>query len=91
MSNITLLSDEDYSDIAFGDHPDYETVVEESIIENSRWDYLNEMIVKHKSSDTFWQLNWRSPATEQQETDPDYSMIKVKPVEKTVVVYVVDN
>ena len=82
MDNLT---DEDYSDIIFEDHPDYDTVVSQYSTDQSRWSTCYEMVCA--KGDKFYKLSWERGSTEYHEVDPDYKMWEVKPVEKTAVVY----
>lgn len=88
--NPLNLTEDDFDLIVWGDNEDFETVEGSEIVDHGRWTLSHEMVVKHTPSGDFYRLDYETGATEYQEdTEPNYRMTKVKPVEVTVTHYVV--
>ena len=81
------LKTEDFYDIAFGDHPKYETVIDEHVVETSRWSKFMSMVTKDTVTGKLYEVTWEVGATEYQECEPDFEMVEVYPKEVTTTVY----
>ena len=89
MAVVKNLSIEDFDDIVFGDHIEYETVVKQSITGSSRWHTFYDMVCKNKLDNTYWRIEWKQGSTEMQDEGPEeISMVEVEPKEITTTVYV---
>ena len=82
---------QDASDIVYDDHPDFETI-EDKIIDTTRWDIVSTIVILEKATGKFFTVDYRTGATECQDTRPfdDMSEVdwqEVKPVEKMITVY----
>ena len=69
---------------------EWETLERESIIDQSRWNTYYKKVVKSPEGVPY-QISWASGSTEYQECDPDYQMVKVKPIKETITTYVIDK
>lgn len=84
------LTKDEAIDIAFGDNPDYEVVVDE-VVDTTRWSIITSVVVRRKSDGKFFADSYSKGATEQQyespyeNTDPDFT--EVFPKEKVTIVY----
>ena len=85
------LTEDDLQDIVWGDHPDYERVTEESVIDTSRWSVFYEKVVRDNGSGNFYRLKWQVGATEYQECDLGAVMTQVYPKRVTTTVYTTDK
>lgn len=84
---MTEYTDDEYREICWGDHEDYDTIVNPAIIDQTRWSVVKEMTVLNNKTKKFYNISWMEPATEYQENDPDYVMYEVMPKEVTTVIY----
>lgn len=69
---------------------DWEVVVGEKVVDQSRWTQTVEYIVKNKKTEKFYMFSFDQGLTEQQELDADdryLEMVEVVPTEVTTVVY----
>lgn len=64
-----------------------ETVVPETITDQSRWSTFFEQVVKDGDGN-YWRLNWESGSTEYQEVDFEMQVTQVYPKEVTTTIYV---
>lgn len=82
------MTNEDFEDIIWGDHPDFESVTEEQITEQSRWSTYYQQVFKQKSTGKFFQAYWGRGSTEMQDgQEEDWSMIEVEPFQRTITDY----
>ena len=81
-----LDDDDTIDEILFG----WETLQGETIDEQDRWHTYYSKVVKSPLGVPY-QVSWANGSTEYQECDPDYQMVKVKPVTKTITTYVIDK
>lgn len=81
-------TEEDYQEIIWWDHPDYESVTGAKVDDTSRWSNFMSMIVRKVGTEEYYDLSWKVGATEYQECDLDAAMIRVYPKEVTQVIYV---
>lgn len=76
-------------EVAYGDHPDYKTVTDAEIYDQSRWSVYKSMTVKNLKTEEFFTVWWGEGATEYQEDqDEPCGMYEVTPVEVTVIKYI---
>jgi len=85
---LVKYTEEDLQDMVWGDHPNFETVVDESPTGASRWSTRYESIIKEKDTGKFFNLSWSVGSTESQECDLDVFLFEVVPKAVTQVVYV---
>ncbi|KAB2661444.1 hypothetical protein F9K91_24920 [Brucella tritici] len=79
-----LIVCEDHEDSEF-----FEAVTEDEITGDSRWSKFYRQVWKDTRDGTFWEITWSRGATEYQDQGmEDVEVREVKPVEKTVIVYV---
>lgn len=69
---------------------EWETLVDDRVYDTSRWYTYWEKVVKSPLGVPYL-VTWMSGSTEYQECDPEYRMIRVKPIQETVTVYVLDK
>ena len=69
---------------------EWETLEEERIYSTTRWSNLWGKVVRSPLGVPF-RITWRAGATEYQDCDPKYTMVKVKPIQKTITTYVTDE
>lgn len=82
------MTRDDFNDILWGDHPDYEIVNDPSIVEQSRWSVYKTAVAKHKATGKFYQLDWGEGATEYQDGQDEPAYIQeAEPYEVTVTKY----
>ena len=81
-------TDDDLQDMVWGDHPDFETIVDESVIDTDRWHTYYESIIKEKGTGKFYNLSWAVGSTEYQECDLDARLFEVVPKEVVKIEYV---
>ena len=79
--------------LAVYDDSDIFRVVEDKIVDNSRWSIRHEAVLQHKETGKFYVTHYSVGATENQDEKPyEYDMEvvlkEVEPVETTVLVYV---
>lgn len=85
MAEIIELTEEDASDIAFGDHPDYAEVTEISH-GSGRWVEHMETIVQRESDGKFFKMSWNQALTEMQEHEfYDSKLVEVEQKTRTIV------
>jgi hypothetical protein len=85
------LSKADARDLVYRDHPDFE-VIQDRIIDTSRWSVHHEIVVKHTETNKFYKTTYSKGATEYQdeqpfEDDDEVILKEVIPVETAVIVY----
>lgn len=79
---------DEFQEILWGDHDDYESVTEETIEDTSRWSIYYGQVFKQKSTGKFFYASWGSGATEMQDGQQhDWSLSEVEPFEKVIVSY----
>ena len=81
------METEDFEDITFGDHPDYKTVVDEEVVDTSRWSQFMRMVTKEIKTGKFFEVTWEVGATEYQECEPGFEMVEVFPKEIIKTIY----
>ena len=81
-----LDDDDTIDEILFG----WETLQEETIDRQDRWRTYYSTVVKSPEGVPY-QISWASGSTEYQECDPDYHMVKVRPIQETITTYVIDK
>ena len=69
---------------------EWETLQGEEIIDQDRWRTYYSKVVKSPEG-TPYLITWQRGSTEYQEYDPEYTMVKVKPIQKTITTYVTDK
>ena len=80
-------TEEEFRNIVFSDHEDYEVVESPSVFDTGRWTTSYECVVKRLSDNTYWSIWWDVGATEYQEVDPNFASHQVEPVEVTKIEY----
>lgn len=88
--NEVIKSEEEFFDVIMGDHPDFEFVVNEKIIDSGRWHLLCKIIVKEKETDKFYAIKYTKGATEYQDipfSEMDINIEEVEPYEVKVIKY----
>lgn len=85
------MKTEDFYDITFGDHPDYETVVGEEVVDTSRWSHFMKMVTREVKTGKFYEVTWEVGATEYQECEPDFQMVEVFPKEVVTTIYTTEK
>jgi hypothetical protein len=85
---LVKYTEEDLQDMVWDDHPNFETVVGERVIDTGRWYLRYESIVKEKETGKFFSLTWAAGSTEQQECELDALLFEVVPQEVTKTIYV---
>ena len=90
-SDYTIAADE-ARDIVYGEHEDWEEK-QNTIVDLERWCVLYQWIGLHKPSKNYYMVYFRKGATESQDEGPfEYDehaeFVEVRPVEKTITVYV---
>ena len=81
------MDNEEFYDITFGDHLDYNTVVDEEVVDTSRWYNLMKMVVQEIETGKFFRVTWKAGATEYQEVEPNFQMVEVFPRQVMTTVY----
>ena len=85
MAEIIELTEEDASDIAFGDHPDYAEIKEISH-GSGRWLEYMETIVQRESDGKFFKMEWSKALTEMQEHEfYNSKLVEVEQKTRTIV------
>jgi hypothetical protein len=85
-----VLTNEEGRSLVWRENKDFETI-EDTIIENTRWSIVHEIIVKRLSDGKYFMDNYSVGATETQDesayeySDPEF--VEVFPVEKTIITY----
>lgn len=69
---------------------EWETLEEEKILDQGRWHTFYSKVVKSPLGVPY-QITWKAGSTECQECEPDYKMVKVKPITETITTYVTDK
>jgi hypothetical protein len=85
---LVKYTEEDLQDMVWDDHPDFETVVSESVIDTGRCYIRYVSIIKEKETGKFFSLSWAVGSTEQQECELDALLFEVVPQEVTKTIYV---
>jgi hypothetical protein len=85
---LVKYTEEDLQGMVWDDHPDFETVVGERVIDTGRSYVRYESIVKEKETGKFFSLTWATGSTEQQECELDALLFEVVPQEVTKTIYV---
>lgn len=67
-------------------------IIEDNVIDNTRWSIVHEVVVKEKESGKFYSTSYQKGATEQQDESPfeyenEVEWDEVQPVEKKIIVY----
>ena len=91
MTKVVYMSDDEALEIIWGDSEEYDTVVEESIIDQSRWSTFHEAVFLKKSDRTFWKGTWETGSTEYQETDLNFIMTQVYPKRVVTTIYTTEE
>jgi len=90
MKETLKLTGERGRDIIYGDDDEF-VIVEEKIVDTSRWSTIHEVVVKRVEDGKFFKSGYRQAATEMQDERPyeygDVLFEEVSAVEKTVIVY----
>lgn len=88
---LTFTDKYECQDIAFGDNPDFK-VIEDKVIDTSRWSIFYEVIVKRISDGKYFRSFYSTGATECQDQvayeNDDLKFTQVTPVEKVVIEYI---
>jgi hypothetical protein len=85
------LTKEDAQVLLWGRGPENYEVVSDTVIDNTRWSIVHDLIIKRISDGKFFRDGYSVGATESQDerpwdySDPDFT--EVFPVEKTITVY----
>jgi len=87
MTEFVEVNEDEAFEIIWGDSGEYETIVKEYIVDQSRWGTFYEAIFLKKSDKTFWRGSWETGSTECQETDLGFTMTQVYPKEVLTTVY----
>jgi len=70
------------------DAEDYESVTEEEISYQSRWNTYYNQVFENKADGTYWKIHWSRGSTEQQDEGiQDIEFQRVFPKTKTITVY----
>lgn len=78
----------EFREILYEDHEDFEAVTKSSIEEQTRWSIYKSQIFKQKSTGKFFEAYWGEGATEQQDgQDEFWSLTEVEPKEVTLTLY----
>ena len=91
MTKVVEVSEREALEIIWGDSEEYDTVVEESIVGQSRWSTIHEAVFLKKSDRTFWKGIWETGSTEYQETDLNFSMTQVYPKKVVITIYTTEE
>lgn len=88
---VLVFSAEDARDIIANYHEEF-TVVENEILDTSRWEVHYRTVVQHKKTERFYQVYYSEGATEVQDTQPFEDQTEVEfgevyPVEEVRIVY----
>lgn len=79
---------QEFSEILWGEHEDYETATSTTIEDQSRWSVYKSCVFKQKSTGKFFEAYWGEGATEYQEDQcENWSFTEVEPIEVTVIKY----
>jgi len=87
MVKVAEVNEDEALEIIWGDSEEYETIVEESIVDQSRWSTFYEAVFLKKSDKTFWRGSWETGSTEYPETDLNFTMTQVYPKEVLTTIY----
>ena len=68
---------------------EWETVEGETIDRQDRWHTYYSKVVKSPLL-VYYRISWARGSTEYQECEPEYEMVKVKPITKTITTFVED-
>ena len=69
MSKQLKLTPQDAREAVYGDHEDFDVVVNE-LVETTRWSVCYEAVLKHKPYGVHYLVNYRRGATEGQDESP---------------------
>ena len=79
---------EEFEQIVWGDHEDFEFIGSVKIEDTSRWSIYNSQIVEQKSTGKRFKAYWGEGATEMQEGQSEpWSLTEVEPKEVVVIEY----
>ena len=79
---------QEFSEILWDDHEDYESVTPTKIKDQSRWSVYKSCVFKQKSTGKFFEADWGEGATEYQEDQcEDWYFTEVEPLEVVVINY----
>lgn len=82
------MNREEFDEVIWGDHPDYEDVTDTEIYDQSRWSVYKSRVVREEKTGKYFNIWWGEGATEYQDgQDEPCGMYEVEPVEVTVVTY----
>lgn len=88
------LSREKSREIVCDDSEDF-TVINDKIVDQSRWSLLHEIVVQHNDTKKFYKSRYSIAATEMQDELPyQYTYpywVEVKPKEVTITIYVSED
>ncbi len=91
MKTTLKVNTETARDIVYGDHEDFEEVLNE-IVDNSRWAIQHRYVGQRISDGKYFQVYYQRGATESQDEQPfeydkEVEFYEVFPAEKKVIVY----
>lgn len=79
---------DEFQEILWGDHDDYQPVTDEQVFDTSRWSIYYNRVFKQKSTGKFFEAYWGRGATEMQDGQQhNWSLSEVEPFETVVVKY----
>lgn len=85
------ITAEDARDLVWGDGPEGLEIVQDEIVETTRWSTIHGIVVKRLSDGKFFGAGYSVGATEMQDESPwetdDPEFLEVLAVEKTVISY----
>ena len=90
MSEVLTFTKDEARDAMWGDLDGFD-LVEDKLVDTTRWSEIHEVVIKRESDGKFFMDSYSVGATEMQDESPweysDPNFVEVVPVEKTVIVY----